>query len=73
MNQPPAAPEETENDMDLITRAFAEGKSEGQQEVYKTFAAFLKKRMIDHFEDKNDELAKELREIYLLTKENIKE
>jgi hypothetical protein len=73
MNQPPSAPDETANDMDLTMSAFAEGKYEGQQEVYKTFATFLKKRMIAHFEDKNDELAKELREIYLLTKENIKE
>ena len=58
---------------DLTTNAYEDGKIQGQQEVYKTYANFLKQRMIMHFENKNEELAKELREIYFLTKENIKE
>lgn len=58
---------------DLTTNAYEDGKIQGQQEVYKTYANFLKQRMIMHFENKNEELAKELREIYFLTKQNIKE
>ena len=58
---------------DLTTNAYEDGKIQGQQEVYKTYANFLKQRMIMHFENKNEELAKELRELYFLTKQNIKE
>jgi hypothetical protein len=58
---------------DLTTRAYENGKAQGQQEIYTAYANFLKQRMIMHFENKNEELAKELRDLYFLTKENIKE
>jgi len=56
----------------LINEAYSRGRTEGGQEVYQTYAMFLQKRMLEHFENKNDELAKEIREIYILTKQNIK-
>jgi len=62
----------TEETQEQLEQAFQKGKFEGQQEVYKIMADFLKKRMVEHFETKNDELAKELREIYSLIKANIK-
>jgi len=58
---------------DLTTNAYQNGKVHGQQEVYKAYANFLKQRMIMHFENKDEEKAKELRELYFLTKEKIKE
>tara|TARA_Y100001938_G_C7802251_1_gene287687 strand:- start:85 stop:324 length:240 start_codon:yes stop_codon:yes gene_type:complete len=52
--------------------AYEKGKLDGQQDVYKVMADFLSSRMLNHFQLKNDELAKELREIYSLIKSNIK-
>ena len=51
---------------------YLEGQEHGQQAIYKVVADFLSERMMGHFQSKNDELAKELREIYLLIKQNIK-
>ena len=55
-----------------IEDAYQKGKLEGQQEIYKVISDFLSQRMLNHFQLKNDELAKELREIYSLIKSNIK-
>ena len=55
-----------------VKNAYEKGKLEGQQEVYRAIADFLSNRMLTHFQVKNDELAKELREIYSLIKANIK-
>jgi hypothetical protein len=52
--------------------AYEKGKDDGQQEVYKVISDFLSQRMLSHFQLKNDELAKELREVYSLIKQNIK-
>ncbi len=62
---------EVENER-LINEAYSRGRAEGGQEVYQAYAAFLQKRMLEHFENKNDDLAKEIRDIYILTKQNIK-
>lgn len=55
-----------------VQEAYVRGKEEGHQQVYKAVAEFVSQRMLDHFQLKNDELAKELREIYSLIKSNIK-
>ncbi len=52
--------------------SYQKGKDDGQQEVYKVIVDFLSQRMLSHFQLKNDELAKELREIYSIIKQNIK-
>jgi hypothetical protein len=70
VNTPPKNEKEL---TDLTAEAYENGKAQGQQEVYKIYSNFLKQRMIMHFENKNEELAKELRELYFLTKQNIKE
>jgi hypothetical protein len=62
-------PQITENDLET---KFMEGQGVGQQSVYRIVSDFLEQRMFEHFQAKNDELAKELREIYLLIKENVK-
>jgi hypothetical protein len=71
---PPTKAEKDEKYLtDLTTSAYENGKIHGQQEVYKVYVNFLKQRMIMHFENKDEEMAKELRELYFLTKEKIKE
>jgi hypothetical protein len=71
---PPTKEEKDEKYLtDLTTSAYENGKIHGQQEVYKVYANFLKHRMVTHFENKDEEMAKELRELYFLTKEKIKE
>ena len=57
----------------LTKNAYQNGLVAGQQEVYTVISDFLSQRMVEHFELKKDELAKELREIYLLVKQNIKQ
>ena len=49
----------------------ADANLEGQQEIYTMYANFLKTRMMEHFEHKHDDLAKEIRDIYLLTIKNV--
>jgi|TARA_R110002012_G_scaffold21620_1_gene75291 CRISPR/Cas system Type II protein with McrA/HNH and RuvC-like nuclease domain len=58
---------------ELTKEAFIDGRLQGQQDVYRTFANFLKNRMVNYYENKEDVLAKELRYLYLTTLENIKE
>ena len=65
----PQIPEITLADLEA---KFMEGQEIGQQAVYKIILEFIGQRMINHFQAKNDELAKELREIYSLIKENVK-
>jgi len=64
--------ESEENVKNAYEKGKQEGQQEGQQEVYRGVAEFLSQRMLSHFQLKNDELAKELREIYSLIKANIK-
>ena len=64
--------ESEENVKNAYEKGKQEGQLEGQQEVYRAIADFLSNRMLTHFQVKNDELAKELREIYSLIKANIK-
>ena len=58
---------------DLSKQAYGNGVNDGQQEVYKVVAEFISQRMLAHFVGKNDELAKELREIHALISQNIKQ
>jgi hypothetical protein len=58
---------------DLSKQAYGKGLDDGQQEVYKIVSDFLSQRMIAHFVGKNDELAKELREIHAIVSQNIKQ
>jgi|AACY02.14.fsa_nt_gi hypothetical protein len=70
----PAQPEElTEKLLQSYERGKEEGRQIGQQEVYVGITDFLSQRMISHFSLKNDEMAKELREIYLLIKKNVQQ
>tara|TARA_R110000824_G_scaffold117342_1_gene269283 strand:- start:117 stop:356 length:240 start_codon:yes stop_codon:yes gene_type:complete len=55
----------------LINNSFEAGKKEGSQEVWKGLASFLATRMHSHFENHQDDLARELREILLALKKNI--
>jgi hypothetical protein len=68
----PQVPPEPTFTLQEFENKYLEGQEAGQQAVYKIVTDFVAQRMISHFEAKNDELAKELREIYLLIKENIK-
>lgn len=42
-------------------RALQDKKAEGRREAYAEINRFLRERMISHFENQNDEMAKELR------------
>ena len=48
-----------------------EARQEGQQEVWKAVSNFLKERMLAHFMNKNNEIAKELRDINEIISKNI--
>ena len=61
-----------ERDREIMIEAYKKGFIEGSKKVYETYDNFLQARMLKHFEEKNDELAKEIREIYLLNKETMK-
>ena len=54
-----------------IADKLEEAKIEGQQEVYTLYASYFKSRMMEYFENKQDDYAKEMREIYLLTIKNV--
>ena len=54
-----------------IRAAYEQGKAEAQQEVWKAVSKFLKERMLAHFMNKNNEIAKELREINEIISKNI--
>lgn len=55
----------------MINNAFENGKKEGQQDVWKGVSNFLKERMLAHFMNKNNEIAKELRDINEIISKNI--
>ena len=55
-----------------IQEAYKKGFIDGSQEVYKTYSTFLQNRMLSHLESRKDELAKEIRDIYLLNKAGMK-
>jgi len=55
----------------LINNSFEAGKQEGSQDVWKGIASFISERMHKHFENRQDDLARELREILLALKKNI--
>lgn len=63
----------TQQLLDSFERGKIEGQTLGQQAVYRAMAEFVSNRMVKHFETRNDELAKELREILLLIKQNIQQ
>jgi hypothetical protein len=54
-----------------IADKLEKAKIEGQQEVYTLYASYFKSRMMEYFENKQDDYAKEMREIYLLTIKNV--
>ena len=56
---------------DSYTKGEEVGKQEGTTEVWKAMSAFLKERMIMHFENHRDDLAREYREILLAVSKNI--
>jgi hypothetical protein len=68
----PEQPSAEEREKEIMTEAYKKGFIEGSQKVYEAYDNFLKKRMLEHFEGKNDELAKEIRELYLLNKDTLK-
>jgi DNA-binding ferritin-like protein (Dps family) len=63
----------TQQLLDSFERGKIEGQTLGQQAVYRAMAEFVSQRMLKHFESRNDELAKELREILTLIKQNIQQ
>ena len=48
-----------------------QARQAGQQDVWKAMSKFLKERMLAHFMNKNNEIAKELREINEIISKNI--
>ena len=62
----------TQQLLDSFERGKIEGQTLGQQAVYRAMAEFVSNRMLKHFESRNDELAKELREIHAIVSQNIK-
>jgi effector-binding domain-containing protein len=68
----PEQPSQEEREKEIMTEAYKKGFIDGSAKVYKAYNGFLQDRMLKHFEEKNDELAKEVREIYLLNKETMK-
>jgi hypothetical protein len=48
-----------------------EARTQGQQEVWQTILNFCKERMRVHFENRQDDLARELREIVGAVEKNI--
>ena len=57
----------------LIKEGYNEGQEAGQQQVYATMVNFFQQRMNTYFELRQDELAKECREVLLLIKPNLKQ
>ena len=65
--------DDTQQLLESFERGKVEGQKSGQQSVYIAMAEFISQRMVKHFELRNDELAKELREILTLIKQNIQQ
>ena len=57
----------------LKQESYDQGIDAGQQQVYAGVVAFLQQRMNTYFELRQDELAKECREILTLIKPNLKQ
>lgn len=45
----------------LVSNAYTNGQKFGQQEVWQSISIFLEQRMMQHFTNKQDDLARELR------------
>lgn len=45
----------------LVSNAYTNGQNFGQQEVWQSISIFLEQRMMQHFTNKQDDLARELR------------
>ena len=56
----------------LIKKSHDNGVQIGQQQAWSSMANFLQQRMTVYFESRQDDLAKECRDILLLIKPNIK-
>jgi len=57
----------------LKQKSFAKGLEVGQQQVYAAMVNFFQQRMNTYFELRQDELAKECREVLTLIKPNLKQ
>lgn len=68
--EPTPTPSQEEVDTQLAI-SFETGKREGSQEVWKGMASFIADRMHKHFENRQDDLARELREILSAVRKNI--
>jgi hypothetical protein len=65
---PPPSQEEINT---LINDSYQKGKEDGLQEGWKGLAGFIEERMYQHFGKRQDDLARELREILFALKKNI--
>lgn len=54
-----------------ISMSAEEARTQGQQEVWQSVLNFCKERMRTHFENRQDDLARELREIVAAVQKNI--
>lgn len=62
----------TQQEIDLmIVEAKKEAEVQSHQALYKSLVSFLSQRMHQHFESRNDEIAKELRTIIEALQKNI--
>ena len=57
----------------LIKKGYEDGLESGQQQVYAAMVNFFQQRMNTYFELRQDELAKECREVLSLIKPNLKQ
>jgi|TARA_R110000851_G_scaffold310187_1_gene469833 hypothetical protein len=68
-------PTVSEDSNNLINEAYSRGEEAGKhiaaQEVWKIMSSFIKERMMMHFENHRDDLAREQREILSAINKNI--
>tara|TARA_R110000824_G_scaffold14308_2_gene60995 strand:+ start:325 stop:582 length:258 start_codon:yes stop_codon:yes gene_type:complete len=57
----------------LIKKGYEDGLESGQQQVYAAMVNFFQQRMNTYFELRQDEMAKECREVLSLIKPNLKQ
>lgn len=57
----------------LKQESYDQGIDAGQQQVYAAMVAFFQQRMNTYFELRQDEMAKECREVLTLIKSNLKQ
>jgi|TARA_R110001583_G_scaffold71672_1_gene201650 hypothetical protein len=55
----------------LINDSYQKGKEDGLQDAWRGVAAFIEERMHQHFGKRQDDLARELREILFALNKNI--